>query len=56
MTLEMHYREWQEQILEQEKMQTAVRMLKAGELPIEKIAIYSGLTIEQVLKLKDQLE
>ena len=56
MTLEMHYREWQEQILEREKMQTAVRMLKAGELPVEKISIYTGLAVEQVLKLKEQLE
>ncbi|MBD5096314.1 MAG: Rpn family recombination-promoting nuclease/putative transposase [Lachnospiraceae bacterium] len=56
MTLEMHYREWAEQLLEQEKEQTAIRMLKAGKLSVEEISIYSGLAVEQVLKLKEQLE
>ncbi len=67
MTLEMRYRELFEEALEQgleqgieqgieqEKMETALRMLKAGELPVEKISIYSGLTVEQVLKLKDEI-
>ncbi len=44
-----------EQGSEQEKMQTAVRMLKAGKLSMEEISIYSGLTLEQVLQLKDDL-
>lgn len=44
-----------EQGAEQEKMQTAVRMLKAGRLSMEEISIYSGLTLEQVLQLKDEL-
>ncbi len=35
--------------------QTALRMLKAGKLSIEEISIYSGLTVEQVLTLKDEL-
>ena len=34
--------------------QTALRMLKAGKLSIEEISIYSGLTVEQVLNLKDE--
>ena len=67
MTLEMRYRELFEEALEQgleqgieqgieqEKMETALRMLKAGEIPVEKISIYSGLTVEQVLKLKNEL-
>lgn len=42
-----------EQGAEQEKMQTAVRMLKAGKLSMEEISIYSGLSLEQVLQLKD---
>ena len=44
-----------EQGIGQEKIQTALRMLKAGELPVEKISIYSGLTVEQVLNLKNSL-
>ncbi|MDE5873071.1 MAG: hypothetical protein K2H07_04080, partial [Lachnospiraceae bacterium] len=59
MTLEMRYRELFEQALEQgveqEKMETALRMLQAGKLSIEEISIYSGLTVEQVLTLKDEL-
>ena len=43
-----------EQGAEQEKIQTAVRMLKAGKLSMEEISIYSGLTLEQVLQLKDE--
>ena len=44
-----------EQGSEQEKMQTAVRMLKAGKLSMEEISIYSGLSLEQVLQLKEEL-
>ena len=44
-----------EQGAEQEKIQTAIRMLKAGKLSREEISIYSGLTLEQVLQLKDEL-
>ncbi len=39
--------------LEQQKIQTALRMLWAGELLDEKIALYSGLALEKVLELKD---
>ncbi len=42
--------------LEQEKIQTALRMLHAGKLSIEEIALYSGLTIEKVSELKDSLK
>lgn len=38
-----------------ERERTALNMLKAGKLSIEEISMYSGLTIEQVLKLKDEL-
>ena len=57
MTLEMHYRELFEQGIEQgiEQMQTALRMLKEGKLSVEEISLYSGLAVEQVLKLKNEL-
>ena len=55
MTLEVRYRELLEQGIEQgieqQKMQTALRMLQSGELSVEKIALYSGLDIEKVLEL-----
>jgi len=35
------------------KIQTALRMLRAGELSDEKIALYSGLAIEKILELKE---
>lgn len=51
MTLEMRYREFLEEGLEQ----TAIRMLQTGELSVEKIALYLGLTMERVLELKKEL-
>lgn len=68
MTLEMRYRELYdealeqgmeqgiEQGLEQGVEQTAIRMLKAGKLSVEEISLYSGLTVEQVLKLKNEIK
>lgn len=44
-----------EEGIEQGLEQTAVRMLKAGKLSIEEISLYSGLAVEQVLKLKNEL-
>ena len=41
--------------LEQGLEQTATRMLQSGELPVEKIAFYSGLSVEKVLELKNRL-
>ena len=38
--------------LEKQKEQTALRMLQSGELSVEKISLYSGLSIEKVLELK----
>ena len=52
MTLQMNYQEKYEQGMEQEKVDSAKRMLEDGDLPLEKIAMYSGLTIEQVLELE----
>ena len=37
----------------QEKKQTALRMLHAGKLSFEEIALYTGLSIEKVLELKN---
>ncbi|MCM1083097.1 MAG: Rpn family recombination-promoting nuclease/putative transposase [Clostridium sp.] len=52
MTLEMRYKELYDEALEQ----TAIRMLKAGKLSVEEISLYSGLTVEQVLKLKNEIK
>ena len=35
----------------QEKIETAMRMIRDGALPLEKIAQYSGLPIEKVQEL-----
>ncbi|MCM1246219.1 MAG: hypothetical protein NC293_11315, partial [Roseburia sp.] len=60
MTLQMHYQEKYEQGMEQgverEKMDSAMRMIEDGDLPLEKIAAYSGLTLEQVLELEKKLQ
>ena len=64
MTLQMHYQEKYEQGIEQgiekgieqEKIDSAVRMIEDGDLPLEKIAMYSGLTLEQVLELEKKLQ
>ena len=42
--------------IEQGIEQTAINMLNAGKLSIEEISSYSGLSIEQVLELKNRLE
>ena len=63
MTLEMREKELLEQGMEygieqgmeQGMEQTALRMLRVGELSVEKIALYSGLDIEKVLELKNNL-
>ena len=60
MTLQMHYQEKYEQGLEQgieqEKIDSAMRMIADGDLPLEKIALYSGLTLEQVIELQNKLQ
>ncbi len=60
MTLQMNYQEKYEQGMEQgieqgmeqEKINSAMRMIEDGGLSLEKIVMYSGLTLEQVLELK----
>ena len=56
MALQMNYQEKYEQGVEQEKIDSAVRMIEDGELPLEKIAMYSGLTLEQVVEIEKELQ
>ncbi len=56
MTLQMHYQEKYEQGIEQGNRQSALRMIKDGNLPLEKIALYSGLTLEQVSELEKEFQ
>lgn len=60
MTLQMNYQEkyeqGMEQGMEQEKINAAMRMLEDGSLTLEKIAIYSGLRIEQIMELAKELQ
>lgn len=41
--------------IEKGNRESALRMIKDGDLPMEKIAMYSGLTLEQVLELEKVL-
>ena len=62
MTLQMRYQEKYEEGLAQgleqgahnEKCKSAITMLQDGELSYEKIDAYSGLTLEQVLEIKEK--
>lgn len=56
MTLQMNYQEKFEQGIERGNRQAALRMLQDGDLPLEKIALYSGLTVEQVLELEKEAQ
>lgn len=59
MTLQMRYQEKYEQGIEQgieqSKRQMALKMLKKRQLPIEEIALYTDLTVEQVEALGKDL-
>lgn len=52
MTLQMNYQEK----YEQGNKQSALRMIKAGKLSPEDIALYSDLTVEQVVELEKELQ
>lgn len=39
-----------------EKVKTAARMIADGDLPVEKIAQYSGLALEKVLDMQKELQ
>ncbi|MCM1180464.1 MAG: Rpn family recombination-promoting nuclease/putative transposase [Clostridium sp.] len=60
MTLQMHYQEKYEQGveqgIEQGIKQSALRMIKTHKLSSEEIALYSGLSLEQVLELEKELQ
>ena len=64
MTLQMHYQEKYEQGMQQgmqqgiqqEMKQSALRMIEANKLSLEEIAMYSGLTLEQVQGLTEELQ
>ena len=56
MTLQMNYQEIYEQGIEQGNKQSALRMIEAGKLSPEEIALYSDLTLEQVLELEKELQ
>ncbi len=60
MTLQMNYQEKYEQGIEQGieqgNKQSALRMIKAGKLSPEDIALYSDLTVEQVVELEKELQ
>ena len=60
MTLQMNYQEKYEQGIEQGieqgNKQSALRMIEAGKLSLEEIALYSGLTLEQVRELEKELQ
>jgi len=64
MTLQMNYQEKYEQGMEQGieqgieqgNKQSALRMMKAGKLSPEEIALYTDLTLEQVHELRKELQ
>lgn len=56
MTLQMNYQEKYKQGVEPEKIDSAMRMIEDGNLSLEKIALYSGLTLEQVIELEKELQ
>lgn len=64
MTLQMNYQEKYEQGIEQgieqgreqSNRQSALRMIKAGKLSNDEIALYSGLTTEQVEALEEMFQ
>ena len=41
--------------IEQEREELALRMVEEGELPAEKIAMYTGLSLKQVRELKEKM-
>lgn len=38
------------------KVETAARMIADGDLPVDKIAKYSGLSLEKVIELQKELQ
>lgn len=52
----MKWYEIQSMCREEGREESAMRMIKAGELPLEKIAVYAGLTLERVGELEKELQ
>ena len=55
MTLEMAYNEKYREGMEKEKEDLARRMLKAGKLTEADIAEYTGLSIEKIRQLQQEM-
>ncbi len=60
MTLQMNYQEKYEQGYDEgdrkRAISVAMRMIEANKLSSEEIALYSGLTLEQVIELEKELQ
>ena len=41
--------------IEQQKIDSAKRMIEDGDLSLEKVALYSGLALEQVQELEKEI-
>lgn len=58
MTLQMKYQEKYEQGIEQGivkgNRQSALRMIQAEKFTLEEIALYSGLTLKEVVELEEE--
>jgi len=53
--IETNARKIKNETLRENARETVLRMLQDGELPMDKIAKYSGLGIEEVEQLKTEL-
>lgn len=60
MTLQMNYQEKYEQGYDEGDKKraesVAIRMIEANKLSLEEVAMYSGLTLEQVIELEKELQ
>ncbi|MCM1288608.1 MAG: hypothetical protein NC240_09895, partial [Clostridium sp.] len=56
MEREEAFEDGMEQGIERGNKQSALRMIEAGKLSLEEIALYSNLTLEQVLELEKELQ
>lgn len=60
MTLQMSYQEkfeeGYERGIEHGKEELALRMVREGELPAEKIAMYTGLSLKKIKEFQEMLQ
>lgn len=54
MTLQMKYQEKYEQGIVKGNRQSALRMIQAEKFTLEEIALYSGLTLKEVVELEEE--